>query len=182
VKHKKDLDDHEAIPEARDEIRTFAAHSFLKSSDAHFEDALVGSYTISALVPVPPSCRDFAAVGRSDLKSICSRELHSVATFSDGTVIGGGSGTVTSEKGIWPKFGRTNELRGDSNRRGTDSEEVDFRDHSSFSGAFDRTKGESISDAMTRQEKTNQEEDEKRRSIFAEPPPATAFGPTISRG
>jgi hypothetical protein len=61
--------------------------------------------TISASVPVP---RAGGFGGRSDdanLKPICSRELHSMATFSVRTAIGGGSGSVTSEKGIGEKFG-----------------------------------------------------------------------------
>jgi hypothetical protein len=148
----------------------------------------MGSFTISALVPVPPSCGSFEAEEVPHLKLICSGDLHSVATFSEGTASSEGRKAYTTEKGICPKFGRTEELRGDSNRRGENSEDErkggDIRKmigRDSFSEDSDRSKGEAVSNESMQQEKTRQEE-EKSRAAFAELPPRHSDRPDYRRG
>jgi hypothetical protein len=133
VKHKKDLDWYEDIPEARDEGRTLLQHSLFGVSGPRSQIPVVGSFTISASMPIPPSCGSFEAEEVPHLKPICSGDLHSVATFSEGTAGSEGHNAYTTEKRICPKFGQS-------------------------------------------------QAEEKNSETFAEPPPATTFGPTISGG
>jgi hypothetical protein len=149
-------------------------------------EACVTSVKMGAEGPGPPKVKRKKDLGvdegipeardenRTLLQHSLFGDLHSVATFSEGTANSERRKAYTTEKGICPKFGQTEELRGDSNRRSRISEDEkkggDFRrliGNVSFSGEPDRSKGEMISN-------------EQRK--VCRPPPATALGPTISGG
>jgi hypothetical protein len=86
-----------------------------------------------------------------------------------------------------PKFGRSEDLRG--NLIGRDENSEDERKGSNdrkligrtgFSEAFDRSKGGASSNESMKLMGTSQEEDDSSSPVSAEPPLATAIGPTIS--
>jgi hypothetical protein len=113
--------------QGRDEIGSFVQHRDLTSSEEVLKNRLVVSFTISASVPVPRAGWFGDLADAEVLKPICSRELHSQATFSGGAAIGGQSISDTSGKGSEESFGEKMFSRGDGYRRST-----------VFRGEFDR--------------------------------------------
>jgi hypothetical protein len=81
----------------------------------------MGSLTISASVPVSRAGWLGERADDADLKPICSRELHSMATFSGRAAIGEGQRSDTSEKGAGENFGETGSSEEELVGRGANS-------------------------------------------------------------